>query len=287
MRSLIRGCNIQRAAAFTLVELLVTIGVIAILAAILLPTLQRSREGARRAVCASNCKQWGLASQMFADEHEDIFAPAYWHRERLNPGGGGPYAHPQTINDTTSDYEGGSELWKEFGAPWSVLTGYGVTEELANCPSSEKKTYFVDETAGHPWGDRVVTRYQYVPGIQNHPEFVNGTWSSAAGWDWLAEPDLSPAVSTKERGVSRRVIISDLVAHTWPQGDPNATERIYEINHANETGTGAAWQNIAFADNHVEGKRSSYCPPGTPSASEYSLQGWTAKNAPNWWWGKP
>ena len=54
--------------AFTLLELLVVIGIVAILAALLLPALSRARESARRTVCASNLKQLGLSFRMYADE---------------------------------------------------------------------------------------------------------------------------------------------------------------------------------------------------------------------------
>jgi len=55
--------------AFTLVELLVVIGVIAVLIAILLPSLNRAREAAKRVQCLSNIRQISLATVNWAGDH--------------------------------------------------------------------------------------------------------------------------------------------------------------------------------------------------------------------------
>jgi prepilin-type N-terminal cleavage/methylation domain-containing protein/prepilin-type processing-associated H-X9-DG protein len=62
---------------FTLIEILVTVAIIAILAAILFPVFARARENARKAACMSNLKQIGLAMMQYTQDYDETY-PTAW-----------------------------------------------------------------------------------------------------------------------------------------------------------------------------------------------------------------
>ncbi|HEY1683439.1 MAG TPA: prepilin-type N-terminal cleavage/methylation domain-containing protein [Tepidisphaeraceae bacterium] len=120
-------------AGFTLVELLVVIGIIALLISILLPALNKARAAANETVCASNLRQLGIATQMYINDN------AYYPGAYTTTGTGNYAVWPARLRKYVKNqklYKCPSQIgdfsWEDGGPPSAPIaniangdTGYG------------------------------------------------------------------------------------------------------------------------------------------------------------------
>lgn len=109
---------------FTLIELLVVIAIIAILAAMLMPALEKARASAKRTVCTSQVRQIWLGLTMYAGDWNDWMPPEQ------------PMAPADNYTDCNDDHHA---TW----GPWSGSHIYGerTAEECTNSAHTYKNTY--------------------------------------------------------------------------------------------------------------------------------------------------
>jgi prepilin-type processing-associated H-X9-DG protein len=116
--------------AFTLMELLVIMAIIAILMGLLVPGVHVLRENGRAADCSNNLRQWGLAMSTYLDDKRGIFP------SDGTDGGGGPpsAAKPDAWYNVLPPYLGVKTM-KELAQSGDVVTpGYGKSPFI--CPNS-------------------------------------------------------------------------------------------------------------------------------------------------------
>ena len=118
--------------AFTLVELLVVISIIAMLLAVLLPALGNARGLARRAQCGSDLKQLMLAWFMYADNNNGIVMPGKDYNKYDTSTGNIQFWNGHWVTDASKS--GGGYLIPEEGYLWN----YAPNGKLNACPSFQK-----------------------------------------------------------------------------------------------------------------------------------------------------
>lgn len=226
----------MRRKGFTLIELLVVIAIISVLAAMLLPSLSRAREQARRTACKNNLKQLGLSLLMYSSEYSGSF-----------PTGKGSHLADLTM------------LWS---------TGYVKDPNIYECPSAsyEAQSINAGETLTLGLGNSM-----YIDTVYYGNYDALAQQSTGYGYDNTKRDDDAPMIAVlADRPWACEG--NDIVVVTWSTTTPTKTygfaedtgyryadDVIYETpvneldspfdnNSPNHTYEG---ENVLYVDGHV------------------------------------
>ena len=217
--------------AFTLIELLIVIAIIAILAAILFPVFARARENARRTSCSSNLKQLGLGVMQYIQDYDETY-PFNWDYD-----GGGSITNPEL------------EGWRYYMQP------YVKSVQIFQCPSSAPPsgttTANIKITTPSATGISVAFRYNYAANA-----------NIIRKQTFTATPAVPLKISAMQRP-SEMLLIADslhnnLDSDIWTV--VNASKPVVNVSAATDAGSSIepesarhlGGSNIVFADGHVK-----------------------------------
>lgn len=141
--------GLVRREAFTLLELLMVISIIALLSALLLPALSTAKEKGRRAACLSNLRQVAIATRLYMDDHEGSM---FHHHEGwvLDDG-----TQVDTLPKTAAGCSGGGAGGSQAEKPWVILLQpYLQSRQVAFCPSdrSTRSRYLASQLTAYNGG---------------------------------------------------------------------------------------------------------------------------------------
>ena len=123
--------RMTREKGFTLVELLVVISIIALLVSILLPSLSKARESAKKAVCLSNLKNLHLGLYMYVDENGTLPYSVHAVMPDNVPPDGWWYTDPVAGTPAISPWYGFIWFWQQTAGQY-----FDNAWDIYRCPAS-------------------------------------------------------------------------------------------------------------------------------------------------------
>jgi prepilin-type N-terminal cleavage/methylation domain-containing protein/prepilin-type processing-associated H-X9-DG protein len=263
--------HILRRKGFTLVELLVVIGIIALLISILLPSLNRARETANRVKCGSNMRQIGQAILLYANENKGAY-PRTRYNSTGNTTGNFDTVNANTAQDPFINQVVDNDVIK---AMFLLIRTQDITPEVFVCPSSNDEKDIYGTAAGISAQCKVsFTKKECLSYSMANPypdtSAVNNSYklNVTTGAEFAICADKNPGGATNY----------SLATAT----ETSSSKDMQLANSPNHQGQG---ENVLYGDGHAEFQQNPFC--GSKRDCIYTASGTTDgkattnKNPPN------